>query len=187
MSRRCLLQRRSRQAQLPTCKIEYRKKQSTSAAGKRQWQRCFLSPCGDELQCVCLIIAKLARHCFRPFAGINCNIKPKQAKDSETQVSVPLRGTHWISRSMGRLPMVSVPLRSINLLYHTLSQKKRTIHRRSADGVEMISHKDHLDSAEGASKPSMGRPRKYSSMRSQSCSLEKPLVNSQLISRTASV
>ena len=49
--------------------------------------------------------------------------------------------------------VVFAPLRSIVLLYHTLSQKKRTIHRRSADGVEMISHKDHLDSAEGASKP----------------------------------
>ena len=51
---------------------------------------------------------------------------------------------------------VSVPLRGVVLLYHTLSQKKRTIHRRSADGVEMISHKDHLDSAEAvdvASKP----------------------------------
>lgn len=41
---------------------------------------------------------------------------------------------------MGRLPMVSVPLRGVVLLYHTLIQKKRTIHRRSADGVEMISH-----------------------------------------------
>ena len=35
---------------------------------------------------------------------------------------------------------VIVPLRKITLLYHTLIQKKRTIHRRSADGVEMISH-----------------------------------------------
>ena len=43
-SRRCLSQRRFRQAQFPTCKIEYKKKQSTSAAGKRQWQRCFFVP-----------------------------------------------------------------------------------------------------------------------------------------------
>ena len=52
--------------------------------------------------------------------------------------------------------VVFVPLRGIILLYHTLSQKKRIEHRRSANEIEKVSHKDHLDSAEAvdaASKP----------------------------------
>lgn len=129
------------------------------------------------------------RICFRSLAGVNYNAK-FGAEFHTIQVLSSPHGDKlqhpklWYNKCGNS---VFVPLRSINLLYHTLSQKKRTIHRRSTDGAEMISHKDHLDSAEGASKPSMGRPRKYSSMRSQSCSLEKPLVNSQLISCTASV
>ena len=93
----------------------------------------FPSPCGDKLQSSCTWTQSLPHSGFRPLTGINCNSLVKCSRKQTAIVSVPLRG--------------------VVLLYHTLSQKKRTIHRRSADGAEKISHKDHLDSAEGASKP----------------------------------
>ena len=89
---------------------------------------------------------------FRPLTGINWNLLCLLLR-LLTSCFRPLAGMVPDDGKPHRHAKVFVPLRSIVLLYHTLIQKKRTIHRRSADGVEMISHKDHLDSAEGASKP----------------------------------
>lgn len=92
---------------------------------------------------------------FRPLAGINCNKTMLNTVHMDAMFPSPDGAKSHAEKEVSNMTyeQVIVPLRGVVLLYHTLSQKKRTIHRRSADGVEMISHKDHLDSAEGASKP----------------------------------
>ena len=92
---------------------------------------------------------------FRPLAGINCNKTMLNTVHMDAMFPSPDGAKSHAEKEVSNMTyeQVIVPLRGVVLLYHTLSQKKRTIHRRSADGAEKIRHTDHLDSAEGASKP----------------------------------